>query len=189
MNRAEFDQWWDYHSDAFGNLAEWFAKRPEKGRRTMAQWGRTLSRVSLDDAKAATDAMHAGDLEEPRGFDRHPAAIRRAAVKMRTARARERDRRRSFVDGEEVFRCPQCQDDGRLIVWHYVAMAAADPRTSETFGDRGTVASMLVACDCDAGGDHDYIPKYDPAKFLIGDWGNPESEAELLRWMAQKAGQ
>ena len=166
MTADEFDTWFEEHTACFTGIHSWLAKVPEKERDTVIRmWRRALAYVDLDDAREATVKLFSGEAERPRSFDDHPSCVRRLADKRRCSRQLGRLRRR-FVDGEEVFACRECLDDGRMIVWHQASMRAAlaelrgEPVMDycgvpvKAFGAPGTIASTVVACPCEAGAPH-----------------------------------
>lgn len=79
MNASEFRDWFDHHVACFPDLRGWMKRNtPSEGpddNRPIRAWEKALSSVSLGLARDATDAMFAGNIPDPRGFSRHPAAV------------------------------------------------------------------------------------------------------------------
>lgn len=80
MNVAEFKEWFDYHVTAFTGVEAWFNKQgAARAAAIKSRWADILKLVDLKLARMATDKMFSGEIEEPKGFDRHPAAVRNYA--------------------------------------------------------------------------------------------------------------
>lgn len=132
MTYPQFEQWLRHHIAAYPGLqtsylakmkrasdasrGEWEPSREE----VLAAWFKALGDVALDDAKAATDAMKAGDEEEPKGWDRHATGVAVIARRRATPRSRE-----LTIDGQRTVRCLHCQDTGRVVCWGREAMQQA----------------------------------------------------------------
>lgn len=166
MTPSEFDQWKTYHANCVGGFAEWLAKgRTEAQQREVLRlWYEALADVSLDDAKHASMAIMRGDLDVT-AFGHHPKAIRGFA---KTARSGRIKRERKFVDGQEVFRCPLCQDGGLVACYHPIAikevirnrLECVETVPARKTDSRGTtrrhmpkLLTCAYACTCDEGGD------------------------------------
>lgn len=162
MTHSEFHTWLAYHRAKFTGLGRWFATVTADHKRNddapslddvMTSWYRTLKPSSLEHAKEATDKLGDHDTE-PKGWDRHPMAIAGICRKLRgEGRGSSGEKKRRYVDGEEVYECLQCKDYGYVGVWHPNAMRAArdgEPvhatiiRTMSTF-------EWSVRCTCKAG--------------------------------------
>ena len=160
--------WFPAHCAAFTGIRAWLAKISRgDGAPTEAQivkgWYNVLREVDLEAANAATARMHAGDIEEPKGFDRHPAAIRRACGVQRQRRDTEP---RFDADGNQMFSCRDCLDSGYVLCWHPTSMKAM---RDGTFGNPYTVYSAYVVCHCPAGNQHDgrrEFPRFDCKRHL-----------------------
>ena len=155
--------WLPAHCAAFTGVRAWMAKVSRgSDAPTEAQivkgWYGVLREVDLDAAKAATARMHAGEIEEPKGFDRHPAAIRRACGVSR----RQTDTGPHYdADGNQTFACHDCLDTGYVLCWSELSMRAM---RDGTFGRPLTVYSMAIVCHCPAGSQHDgrrELPRFD----------------------------
>lgn len=156
MTHDEVRQWAKHHRTCYPGFATWFGKFPSTATRDddvtkadmVTHWRRQLEPFEFADAIEATDAMVRGDIEEPRGYDRHlTAVITFCRLKQR---ARKRDERPAFLDGEQLITCQICQDQGRVIVWSLKSMRAA---RDGNLGSRGTLYSSAVACTCETGDD------------------------------------
>jgi hypothetical protein len=158
MTDHEFAEWFEYHSAAFTGIPEWLAKRPSP-KPTLDRWCGVLRNVNLFDAKLATDRLFAQE-DQPRGFDRHPAAV--AAI-TRKNREPEAFQPRRIIDGQESFRCLLCEDDGRLTCWH--------PEQIKHYRSTGKLSERLpntcsMSCTCAAGEQHHGYGKYNPRQWL-----------------------
>ena len=186
MTRDEFDDWWDHHASNFASLHGWLARNvPADGRKGFFDaWARILWHTDLEDAKAASDVMARGDEERPQGTDGHPAAIVRIARRLKTDRQRTQPQRRHYADGEETVLCLKCGDDGLVIVWDRVAMAAAK---EGTLGNLKTLYSCAVRCTCDAGEKWRWMQAvYNPSRMCpvgIKGIGDREEQAKLVAFM------
>lgn len=128
MTDPEFKDWLKKHRSCFTGLNTWFGKLPKPGREhegepnyqdVFKRWYGALRDVDYADAVAATEAMFAGKFDEPKGFDRHPAAIRTYALQLRDGRNEDAAGvPRRYVDGRMAFRCAACEDEGFVPVWH-----------------------------------------------------------------------
>lgn len=156
MTQTEFQEWLKYHRSRYTGLSKFISGLPKVSTSeveptrddVMAAWYYALKDVELEDATAATDAMHRGDYAEPKGWDRHPSAIRAIATNGKETRSYKPAR---FIDGEQTFSCPHCMDQGWITVWHPKSMNAA---IVGTLGQPGTVTTCAVACTCKAGDGH-----------------------------------
>lgn len=166
MNEPEFKTWFGYHRTHFLALDSWLGSlptvapesdpdAPTQGR-VLRNWLGVLSKVSLQDAKAASDAMYREEIEHPKDWAKVPMVIRRYCERL-AARRRQANQ---YSSGEQTFGCPQCLDSGSVSIWHRQAIKRAlegMPLTS--------VATKLlesVGCGCDA------TPQWQASRF------NPE---------------
>ena len=115
--------------------------------------------VDFADAKKATDLLASGEEAEPKGFDRHPAAVRAIARRFHQRHVDDRPR---YVDGQETVQCRRCQDSGFVTIWHHQAMEAA--RDGTLTGANSYKAA--AACDCSAGDRHRDIARFNPRTML-----------------------
>jgi len=158
MTVHEFDGWLAYHVARFTGIGAWLAKfktDPSEDE-VRGAWAHTLADVSLEDAKAATDALHSGDEELPKSFDEHPRYVRRVAGAARASRSLTRHAEPKIIDGEYAYECWRCEDSGFVVVYSARTMEAA--RDSDLFhpalnpSGRVAVQTTVTACiDCDAG--------------------------------------
>lgn len=193
MTKEEFARWLTLHRAAFPGLSAWLARIPdaidapegEPSRRDVLRiWFHVLEPCEYEDCKLATEAMAAGKIEEPRGWDRHKAAIRREADR------RDRERRRQAVplprrvDGEPAFACPQCRDDGSILVYHPETYARA---MGEGLADTDPIYRAVTRCPCAAGERWSWMLTYSPDRFCRATIGlaKPEQIDELIEWCEQ----
>ncbi len=187
MTQREFQEWLKYHRSGFTGLNNWLARLPEPGyeregepsrQDVLKRWFFALKDVVLGDAVDATDAMFNGNLPEPKGWDRHPAAIRLHALRNRDKRSYRPQR----VDGEETFDCPLCLDGGWVSVWHPKSMAAA---RQGRLGEPNSCYTIAVACQCPAG--KAGVLRYDENKMLRIDGciHDEKEQNKLVEFMAR----
>jgi hypothetical protein len=168
--------WIRYHSDAFPSVGDWIGKHPE----TVKFWGKAFDGVDLRDAKAATDEMAAGKLDEPKGYSSHPRVISKRARELGSARSSGL----RVVDGQRVFGCHLCQDSGYVPV--------VDP----VHYRKGTFRECYVLCTCGMGDQRAHArpigggkiretPRYDKSQMLAMDLEIPQSELkqDFERWL------
>jgi hypothetical protein len=143
MSETEFDIWVAYHTTAFPAVARWIGENES----TIPFWQRTLADTDLVTAKQATDAMHSGDLEQPRAYQDHPQRVRRWV--RDAVRAHEKlAKTRRTIDGDQTFECAMCEDRGTVQVFH--PMTAKDICRDEDFADVRW-RTCVVACTCEVG--------------------------------------
>lgn len=188
MTESEFKDWFAYHRGSFPSIDGWLAKIDQASRNDpdalrsvniLKSWRRTLGDVSLAAAKKATDAMARGDLDEPKSFDSHPKAIRRASHKEGNRRGTIRALK--MIDGEPTYKCPHCLDSGWVDVFHPKSIAAAGeyfrvrddseviPRLfHKTKNPDGTVQVYTAAasCNCEASRGRSVADAYDESKHI-----------------------
>lgn len=193
MTDEEFSRWLQHHQAAYPSLSDWLARvtRQTDGEATttpeaiMACWANILADVPYDAAIAATDAMARGDEEEPRGYDRHPAAIRAMARRIAARRATMHTRP-IRIDGQETYACPRCLDSGVVTIYHPRTIAAA----RRGMLTPGTVYTAAAACSCQAGRRWDgYIGRYDRAEHLVVPAPEPtgaDSVRTIEAWAAER---
>ncbi|MFA5056542.1 MAG: hypothetical protein WC485_00380 [Opitutaceae bacterium] len=153
-------------------------------RNVMKSWYGVLRNVDLAAAKAASHQMHAGEIEEPKGFDRHPAAIRRACGVAR--RQRDSETPRYDADGNQMFVCLTCFDDGWVRCWHpaSVAEVAANGITAKP------LYAAVFPCKCRAGDVwarcFPLSPRFDAkmAMPLVGCASDRDNQQRLAEWIA-----
>jgi hypothetical protein len=165
MRRDEFTDFQDYLFARVPELESWLngfavARREE----TIESWFEVLSRLDVEAAQYAVRLLQAGDEQEPRSFSKYPACIAAIVKRIRGECAQEARRRGPrIIDGEEVFECLQCRDDGRVSCWHPESMKAARGGTLgqvvirglDCFGrqeeHRAPLFTCALACTCAAG--------------------------------------
>jgi len=201
MTDAEFNEWFSYHASCFTGLHSWLRKFPaatdaqakqnhqSTQERILQRWFRVLEEVGLADAKKATDRLHSGEEDEPKGFDKHPGAVRRIARKVRPGAQRAgREEGPRIVGGVESVDCVTCQDYGRVWVWHPDDMGRAAAGKLEP-----PFKPCYVACTCRAGNRYQRTHRlFDPTRDLPirradddGEWRTHDqddpAEQEALR--------
>lgn len=90
MDNAQFDEWLDYHLNAFPDMRRWLGSI-ENPSETLALWQSALHDCELRHAKQATSAMIAGDVDAPAAYERErlPAIIRKHIKQLRTAESQQ----------------------------------------------------------------------------------------------------
>lgn len=157
MTDAEFKQWLKKHRSCFTGLNAWFSRLPKPGTEregepnvsdVLKRWYSALRDIELANAEEATEAMFAGRLDEPKGYDRHPASIRAYALRLRDDRGYgSGDVERRYVDGHEIFRCAVCEDEGWVPIWH----PATVKRVADSNEIKPPLYHAIVPCMCGAG--------------------------------------
>lgn len=201
MTRNEFEAWLAYHRAAFTGLSAWIAKLPEPGRErqgephrlaVLAVWYAVLRDCELADARAATDRMAAGQVEEPKGWDRHKTTIAQEARRL----AAERNRHRAagagtqprYAEGEPTYRCLKCLDSGIIPIWHPESVTAAcatlDGAERGQLGQPFTLYEAAARCSCTAGNEHPILPEFDANAFCRIDLTESREarKESLLTW-------
>lgn len=188
MTKEQFREWIAHHQAAFPGIASWLAKIDKaadsptdlRSAAILGSWFRVLADVELIDAKAATDAMAKGDIDEPRSYDGHAKAVRKAGKTRTFDRGRQQQRSGpQYIGGEQVFRCGDCLDSGMILVWHQRSMQAV---RDGTFGGRLTRYSCGVKCTCPAGEKWRHIEHaFDPKLMVPCDYHPSPEDHEALR--------
>jgi hypothetical protein len=179
MTRDEFDQWMEEHTAHFPGVATWLAKFGEVQERAVLRvWFQHLKASDLQDTLRATVQLFDQGGRSP-VYERHPQAIRSIVREIELARTAESLKPR-FIDGEQVYNCLLCEDDGRVSCWSRKSMEAA---ADGTLGEPFTHYSCAVACSCVAGDYHvRFMARYDPKRWLLYPrWTVGEDEFSELR--------
>lgn len=164
MTRNEFDDWLDNHTAHFPGVGTWLAKFGEtQSAAVLRVWFGHLSHCDADDARKATTRLFDRAGRAP-VYERHAQAIRAIVREIELERTAEQ-LRPQYIEGQQVYQCPDCRDDGRLICWDPKSMKAA---AEGTLGEPFTVYKCAVACTCSAGDHHaTYLARYDPQRWLL----------------------
>jgi len=195
MTHDEFFQWLKTHRSGFTGLNIWLNRLPDPGeendgepnrRDVLQQWYRALRDVELTHANSASEAMFAGTLPEPKGYDRHPAAIRAYALGLHDQACRSRGSYAAprRVEGHDAYRCLHCEDDGWRRCWH----PATVRKIIETGEFTPPLYACVAACGCEAGAAvlHAGNATFDGNKFCElprGGMIDPDAQAALLEWI------
>lgn len=166
MTKDDFNEWLTHHKTCFTGIECWLDKvtsgdKAPTRTQILSTWATILRDVELSEAKRASIKMAAGEIEEPKGFDRHPAAIRKAAGVSRHAAVANAPR--YDLDGNQTYACLTCMDDGWVRCWHPQSMAQAKA------GKPIEPYSVAVVCTCAIGqtkDKHRTYPRYDAKRWL-----------------------
>lgn len=173
MTENDFETWLAYHRAAFPSLGDWLRKHPE----TLRFWELPFADVDLAHAKAATDEMASGDLDEPRGYSQHARVIAKRARQIGYGR-----RQSTVIDGEKTYSCQRCLDEGYFAVVDPVHWRA------------GRLRPCHVLCICTAGdrkaelrreGPRRQTPRFDARKMFPWDeeLTSAEMSGDFRRWL------
>lgn len=176
MTRDEFDLWFDEHSAYFPGIRTWLGKLDQHARAVTTVWFESLKRYELVDALAASQRMY--DQGRSAVYEKHVQVIRAILREIEHERTVEAIKPR-FVDGQQVYQCPRCEDDGRLIAYQQRTLKAA---REGTLDEPGAVVTCAVACQCSAG-DHRArdLARYDPRRWLLeGTYPTREAERQAI---------
>jgi len=204
MTREEFREWLAHHRAAFTGLSVWINRIPEPGKQregepsradVLAAWYAAMRDCDPADARAATDRMAAGQLEEPKGWDRHKTAIAQEARRLAAERNRHRSAgagtRPRYAEGEPTYRCAECLDSGVIPIWHPDSVTAAcntlDGAERGCLGQPFTLYEAAAKCTCEAGSEYRHLPPFDPGVFCRLSPGSTtrQRSEELLAWTAK----
>lgn len=185
MTEPEFRDWLDYHASGFTGLGKFLAGLPAVGTEgtpgrsdVLRRWRWCLRDTDLTDAKAASDLLFSGDEPEPKGFDRHPAAVREIARRLTKRKAAPVPTTR-IIDGVETFACRDCYDAGLRIVWHPATMQAVKE------GRECVPYTCAVRCQCGAGSRYRWMREFNSAVDCEPDVTRLSDQLEDLRnWLA-----
>ena len=185
MTREEFNDWFDRHAEYFPGVRTWLDKLdPRHARGVTDIWFQHIQSCDQADCLAASQRLYDAGGRAP-VYERHPQAVKDLVYRIKLERVAQQVQPQ-FIDGEQVYQCPQCQDDGRLICWSKKSMEAAH---DGTLGEPFTVYRCAVACDCQAGERHaKYLARFDPQKWLIWGLAPPGEELERLRQFVRTIG-
>lgn len=205
MTGDEFDEWYRYHVARFVGISSWMAKlptiptdsHPVNRSDVFDAWYGTLRYHDLDDAKAASDQLAASD-DQPRSFDRHPAAVA-AIARHRKSERQRRERSADFArrqsTGDESYRCLVCRDEGDLLCWHPVCMAVIQENHSE-IPDKFVPYRTVVRCTCQAGDESPYqwmrrlaatdlpLDRYEGGRLVIASISDEDEQWRLCEHVA-----
>lgn len=186
-------QWYPEHVACFTGIPAWMSKLEQSNdgpasRDVMKGWYKALRDVDLDAAIAASHKMHAGEIEEPKGFDRHPAAIRKACGLSRSKI--EAAKPRYDENGNRLYKCLTCFDDGLVFCWHPASVAQI---AKKGFEPHKFYYTCVLPCTCKSGdakmkGLSD-CPRFDPRRAMPIGVGGTTSESEqkkLLNWLSTR---
>ena len=159
MNNREFNQWLDHHKTAYPGLSAWL--RTNLGQ--LDHWERTLSAVTLVEARNASDAMVEKD-EQPKGYSEHARWIRRIAMESRGVAGRSSEPAGPQVrDGHLTAHCTRCMDYGVVSV-----LGPSTIKRLRTNDENHSVLTCAIACDCSRGNMHARkLPRWQAGYMLI----------------------
>ncbi len=181
MTNDEFQRWFAHHRTCYPRIDAWLGrlKGEYDSKAVLRNWYKALQDVDLEDAMTATDAMFRGDFAEPREWDQHPSTIRKSAkgfaANRRTTTFESKPR---FINGEPVYHCRDCLDQGLLTVWHPQSIKAM---RDGTFGGTFTEYTCAVRCTCDAANKYRWIPHvFDDRKMVPSAYRPSDEDRQAL---------
>ena len=140
MTSDEFSEWLIDFRAGFRDVDAWLSKfGSEETEKTLRWWFKVLRSLTLEEASQAAFDLYQQEGKLP-PFSKLPAAIK--AVARRRHYQHKREETPTYIDGEQVFRCHKCQDDGRVV--HRIKVPADHPFPNFPY-------RAAFACDCDAG--------------------------------------
>lgn len=172
MTSDEFYDWLEFHKGLFSGFGKWFADLPGQA---VATWSEGLEGVSLAAAKEATREMAFGDLDEPRGYSKHLAAIRRRAREI--AGSSRPEKKVKLVDGQVVYDCPYCQDSGLRTIYHPQMVHEVVNGSEDAL-----LRTCVVGCPCGAAR-YLKLPEFDmlePYACRLGHKNHPTGVANVM---------
>jgi len=193
MTWDEFrQQWYPEHCACFTGIPAWMAKLEKSPdgpatRDILKSWYGVLRDVELREAVRASHRMHSGEIDEPCGFDRHPAAIRNAAGIQREI---SRPKPIYDADGNQTYACPICFDGGMVHVWHPATVAEIARRGITDSIRNRSLYDCALPCTCKMGDNYarsfPRSPRYDPKRACIigiGGVSDRDEQTRLLEWI------
>ncbi len=203
MTQDEFKEWLAYAKECFTGIEPWLSRIVRRGDKpptrngVLFKWFLAMQDVALSAAKDATAKIHRGEIEEPKCYDRLPAAIRKAAGAIAEKREMPWDRQHYDADGNRTYLCLNCWDVGLVVCWHPVSMKAA---VDGSLGQHFTLYRVAVPCTCEAGRARAPTwkgPRFDPkawlrldrienGKMVLGFIADKSEQRRLTEWMASR---
>ena len=200
MTKDEFQAWLAVHQSCFPGMATWLKTHHDLAKGILDEWQWQLRNITQGDAEQASRAIFADDNLRPRAYEHHPVAVAKLAGTMRHSRNSNSNQ---YSPRKQEIKCDICQDDGRLTVWHGVSVKACRPDTirerenwtEETrpprlLGEPFTVATVAVACSCDAGDPRAEgkvkMRRFDQERMLPAIAKDKAAQAELRTWVAER---
>ena len=173
MSPIEFDDWFDKHAAYFPGIRTWFGRQGEYSKDVEAVWRKDLAKCQLEDCLDASQQLYGQTESKAPFFERHAREVREIAQNLRMQRAQPPEPR--YIDGEQIFGCLQCKDDGQVICWHPKVMTAAK---AGTLGEPFTVYTCAVACECTAGERYarQGMPRYNAKQWRLVQADLPRSQ-------------
>lgn len=210
MTRDEFRDWFRFFRARFPSITSWLGKFPlahdsasESQRLQPTQkeiltgWHETLGKTELKDALEATRKLASGEEEMPPSFDRIPASVRMAALKMRRAQVFAAPKKTDTR--ETTYRCKLCQDSGFVPVIYPDDVAEIErvwpegPPDRFNYGDvyfhAGAVlrsAWSSLDCSCEMGAVRQSKVRYDAQRHCRFDEINQDRYEQVRAWFAKR---
>ncbi len=165
IDGQQFREWLRYHLALFPGMKPAFLdKLPPSGSGTelekdyaeqMAVWYKQLNWYTLKELEAASDLLSQQEVGKKTslGYGRHFAVV----AKIAKSEVRSHGSiypKQVYQDGEQVYQCDLCRDEGCRIVWGPVSIRYAlgrGPIEKLKLGDDGTLYQTTVACTCSTG--------------------------------------
>jgi hypothetical protein len=160
MSGEEFRRWITHHTNCFPGVRSWMHKNSEDGDidPILRKWYAVVQDLDFEACVEATSAMHRGDEKVPY-TSQHPAAVRAAAKRIEggEAVATRQRRQAEVIDGQVVYHCHGCLDNGHRIIVKpkLVDTVAAIVREHPDYEIKDLGLSKgrtcVVACNCESG--------------------------------------
>lgn len=155
MDLEDFDFWFCHHKQVLPAVEHWFASMGQEGQiEVIRTWHAAMSDLTLDEAKAATDAIVRGDVECRFASDTPKICRLNALSARQTRRKQEND-----IGVDQRF-CAFCGGSGLVTVWHPLVVDSVRRKTSGRYrhpftgkqilvrDGSGAIKSMDGACAC-----------------------------------------
>lgn len=168
MTDHEFTTWMKFASARFPGVARHMTHDGERlltadeAQLRREAWMGIFNRVTLDQARDATELVFSGRIDKPTAWADLPAIIAEHAALENADDARKRA---TWVDGERTYKCPLCLDTGRVTIWHPFSVRRM-LKGAKLF-DSQTIYECSVRCSCrplKEGENAKDIMLFDPAK-------------------------
>lgn len=189
MTNAECDEFISYLTSLFPDVERWLIEQNEAAKDkglgeevVQSAWYRSLAFVTLKGARQAVDIMLGDEDQQPKGYTKLPARIVKIAKENNELIAKSKRGAKPvprLVDGQWVFACAVCQDQGMVVVFRGEAMDAV--RLDGEFLWVKHAKPVSMRCHCAYGQTfHKSMVTFDERKFVLMHGGSP-TEEDIVR--------